>query len=125
MDKRIIQTSEAPAAIGPYSQGVQCASEVYVSGQLPVHPVSGIMAPDIVGQTRQSLKNIEAVLAEAGLHMDHIVKVNAYLSNMNDFEEMNKVYTEFFKSNYPARAVVQVARLPKNAMVEIEAIAKI
>ena len=122
--KKIIATTAAPAAIGPYSQGIEGGSIVITSGQLPVDPVTGAFAEGgIDGQTRQSLTNVQAVLAQAGLTMENIIKTTVFLKDMNDFAAMNEVYATFFPENPPARSAVEVARLPKDAMVEIEAIA--
>ena len=122
--KKIIATTAAPAAIGPYSQGIEGGSIVITSGQLPVDPVTGAFAEGgIAGQTRQSLTNVQAVLAQAGLTMENIIKTTVFLKDMNDFAAMNEVYATFFPENPPARSAVEVARLPKDAMVEIEAIA--
>ena len=123
--KQIIVTEKAPAAIGPYSQGVGAAGIVITSGQLPIDPESGRFAgSDIASQTRQSLKNVQAVLEASGLTMENVVKTTVFLKDMNDFAGMNAVYAEFFREgNYPARSAVEVARLPKDALVEIEAIA--
>lgn len=122
--KKIIATTAAPAAIGPYSQGIEGGSIVITSGQLPVDPVTGAFAEGgIAGQTRQSLTNVQAVLAQAGLTMESIIKTTVFLKDMNDFAAMNEVYATFFPENPPARSAVEVARLPKDAMVEIEAIA--
>ena len=122
--KKIIATTAAPAAIGPYSQGIEGGSIVITSGQLPVDPVTGAFAEGgIAGQTRQSLTNVQAVLAQAGLTMENIIKTTVFLKDMNDFAAMNEVYATFFPENPPARSAVEVARLPKDAMVEIDAIA--
>ncbi|MCI9564228.1 MAG: reactive intermediate/imine deaminase [Oscillospiraceae bacterium] len=122
--KKIIATTAAPAAIGPYSQGIEGGSIVITSGQLPVDPVTGAFAEGgIAGQTRQSLTNVQAVLAQAGLTMENIIKTTVFLKDMNDFAAMNEVYATFFPESPPARSAVEVARLPKDAMVEIEAIA--
>ena len=122
--KKIIATTAAPAAIGPYAQGIDGGSIVITSGQLPVDPATGAFAGGgIAGQTRQSLANVQAVLAEAGLTMDNVIKTTVFLKDMNDFAAMNEVYATFFPGNPPARSAVEVARLPKDAMVEIEAIA--
>ena len=122
--KKIIATTAAPAAIGPYSQGIEGGSIVITSGQLPVDPVTGAFAEGgIAGQTRQSLTNVQAVLAQAWLTMENIIKTTVFLKDMNDFAAMNEVYATFFPENPPARSAVEVARLPKDAMVEIEAIA--
>lgn len=121
--KRIISTPDAPAAIGPYSQAVELNGTIYISGQLPVNPADGTITEDIAGQTRQSLTNIMAILKEAGLGPNNIVKTTVLLKDINDFAAMNAVYAEFFPEDKPARACYQVAALPKGALVEIEAIA--
>ena len=121
--KQAIATAQAPAAIGPYSQAIEAAGTVYVSGQLPINPADGTMPADITAQTRQSLANVEAILRQAGLTMDNVVKTNVYLADMADFGAMNSVYQEFFSAPYPARSAVAVRTLPKNALVEIEVIA--
>lgn len=121
--KRIISTPDAPAAIGPYSQAVELNGTIYISGQLPVNPADGTIPEDITGQTRQSLTNIMAILKEAGLGPNNIVKTTVLLKDINDFAAMNAVYAEFFPEDKPARACYQVAALPKGALVEIEAIA--
>ena len=119
MSKKI-QTPNAPAAIGPYSQAVQEGGTIYVSGQLPINPATGEFAgADIRAQARQSLENIKAILAAAGTDMAHVVKTTVLLQDMADFAAMNEVYAE----PYPARAAFQVAKLPKDALVEIEAVA--
>ena len=120
----IAVAAAAPAAIGPYSQGIDAGSIVITSGQLPVDPATGAFAEGgIAGQTRQSLLNVQAVLAQAGLTMENVIKTTVFLKDMNDFAAMNEVYAGFFPGNPPARSAVEVARLPKDAMVEIEAIA--
>ncbi len=122
--KKIISTQDAPKAIGPYSQAVQAGDFLYISGQIPIDPKTGEFAGnDIKTQTRQSLTNICAILQAAGCSIEQVVKVNVYLNDMNDFTAMNEVYGEFFTKDYPARAAVEVAKLPKAALVEIEAIA--
>ena len=122
--KEIISTSKAPAAIGPYSQAVKAGGMLYISGQLPLDPSTGeFAASDIAGQTRQCLANVQAVLAQAGLTMENVVKTTVFLQDMNDFAAMNEVYATFFPGEPPARSAVEVARLPKDALVEIEAIA--
>ena len=119
-----IQTSRAPAAIGPYSQGVQCGNMVFVSGQLPFVPETGALLEGTVGEmTVQCMKNIAAILAEAGASLSDVVKTTVFLKNMNDFAAMNEVYATFFTGNPPARSAVEVERLPKDVLVEIEAIA--
>ena len=121
--KKIINTTKAPAAIGPYSQAIELNGTVYVSGQLPVNPADGSMPESIEEQTRQSLTNIGAILQEGGLSFSDVVKTTVLLADINDFAAMNAVYAEFFKDLKPARACYQVAALPKAAKVEIEAIA--
>lgn len=122
--KKVVSTTSAPAAIGPYSQAIQAGSLVFTSGQLPIDPATGVFPEGIAAQTRQSLKNVEAILAQAGSGMGAIVKTTVFLNDMNDFGAMNEVYQEFFgEGGYPARSAVEVARLPKDALVEIEAIA--
>lgn len=122
--KKIFATTNAPGAIGPYSQAVQAGNMVFVSGQLPIDPATGNFAgDDIKSQTRQSLTNIKNILASEGIEMSQIIRVGVFLKDMNMFADMNAVYGEFFESDYPARAAVEVARLPKDALVEIEAVA--
>ena len=122
--KKVVATAAAPAAIGPYSQAICCGDLVFTSGQLPLDPVSGTMPATIEEQTRQSLTNIKAVLAAEGLAMDDVVKTTVFLQNMGDFAAMNGVYATFFgEGKYPARSAVEVAKLPKGALVEIEAVA--
>ena len=121
---KVLKTSGAPAAIGPYSQGIQAGNTVYVSGQLPIVPATGeIAGGSIADQTRQALRNIEAILAEAGCAMADVVKTTVLLRDIADFAEMNAAYAEFFPENPPARACFQVAALPKGAPLEIECIA--
>jgi 2-iminobutanoate/2-iminopropanoate deaminase len=122
--KEIIATEQAPQAIGPYSQAVRAGNLVFASGQIPLDPATQeFVAGGIAEQTEQVLKNLKAVFAAAGVAMDQIVKTTVYLADMNDFTAMNEVYGKYFAENPPARATVQAARLPKDARVEIEAIA--
>jgi len=119
-----IHTQNAPAAIGPYSQGIRAGQTIYVSGQLPIDPATGEFAgADIAMQTRQSLTNIQNILAAAGTDMSKVVKTTVLLADITEFGAMNEVYAEFFQEPYPARAAFQVAAIPKGAKVEIEAIA--
>ena len=123
MSKKI-DTPNAPAAIGPFSQAIEANGMVFVSGQLPIDPATGVFAgSDIVSQVKQSLTNIASVLKEAGLEMSDVVKTTVLLQDMGDFAAMNEVYASFFKEPYPARAAFEVVKLPKGALVEIEAIA--
>lgn len=121
--KKVIATTNAPGAIGPYSQAIEAGPFVYTSGQLPINPADGTMPADIAGQTRQSLENVKAILNEAGLSMDNVVKTLVFLADMNDFAAMNAVYQDYFSAPYPARSAVAVKTLPKNALVEIEVVA--
>lgn len=122
--KKPISTDRAPAAIGPYAQAVEAGGMVITSGQLPIDPATGAFPQGIEAQTRQSLSNVCAILESAGLSMDDVVKTTVFLKDMNDFAAMNTVYAAFFKEGcYPARSAVEVARLPKDALVEIEVIA--
>ena len=124
--KNILSTEKAPAAIGPYSQGVSAPirSLVITSGQLPIDPATGAFPEGgIAAQTRQSLENVKAVLAADGLGLEDVVKTTVFLKDMNDFAAMNEVYATYFSANPPARSAVEVARLPKDALVEIEAFA--
>jgi 2-iminobutanoate/2-iminopropanoate deaminase len=124
--KKVISTSKAPAAIGPYSQAVQVGNLVYTSGQIPIDPAIGVFAEGgIKEQTRQSLLNVKAILEEAGLTMGHVVKTTVFMADMNDFADMNAVYAEFFAEPYPARSAVAVKTLPKGALVEIEVVAEV
>ena len=122
--KKIIATKNAPAAIGPYSQAIDCGTFLVTSGQIALDPTTGEMVKgDVAAQTRQALLNLKAILTEAGLAMDNVVKTTVFLQDMGDFAAMNAVYAEFFtEGNYPARSAVQVGALPKGALVEIEAI---
>lgn len=122
--KKVLATTKAPAAIGPYSQAIRADKFVFVSGQIPIDPATGEFAgDDIAAQTRQSLTNIQNILASEGLTMANVVKTTVLLKNISDFGAMNEVYASFFESDCPARAAFEVAALPKAALVEIEAIA--
>jgi len=122
--KEILSTKAAPAAIGPYSQGIKAGNLVITSGQIPVDPATGAFPEGgIAEQARQSLLNVQAVLAAAGLTLGDVIKTTVFLKDMNDFAAMNEVYASFFTGNPPARSAVEVARLPKDALIEIEAIA--
>ena len=121
--KEEVKTSKAPGAIGPYSQATKVGNHIFVSGQLPIDPETGEMPSDIKAQTRQSIKNLKAILEEAGGSLDNVVKTTCLLADMSLFGPMNEVYAEEFKAVYPARAAFAVKELPKQALVEIEAIA--
>ncbi len=124
MSKTSISTTSAPAAIGPYSQAVEAGGTVYVSGQLPIDPATGVFAEGGIKElTRQSLTNMKAILTEAGLDMGDVVKTTVFLADMADFAEMNEVYSQFFSAPFPARSAVAVKTLPKGARVEIECVA--
>ncbi|MCX6537443.1 MAG: RidA family protein [Acidobacteria bacterium] len=119
-----ISTTDAPQAIGPYSQAIRAGNLLFASGQIPIDPVTGAMvAGDIAAQTRRVFENIAGVLKAAGGSFDHVVKTTVFLADMNDFAAMNAVYGEFFAAPAPARSTVQVARLPRDARVEIEIVA--
>ena len=121
--KQAIETQQAPAAIGPYSQAIEAGGTIYVSGQLPINPATGQFAEGGIKElTRQSLTNMQHILQQAGCDMQHVVKTSVFLADMNDFAEMNEVYAEFFKAPFPARSAVAVKTLPKGARVEIECI---
>lgn len=120
-----ISTTNAPAAIGPYSQAIAVGELVFVSGQLPIDPATGAFAEGGIKElTRQSLTNMKAILEEAGTSMANVVKTTVFLADMNDFAAMNEVYAEFFAAPFPARSAVAVKTLPKGALVEIECIAQ-
>lgn len=123
MTKEVINTNNAPEAIGPYSQGVIVGDFVYTSGQIPLNPATGELVTDIKLATKQSMENIKAILEEAGTSLNNVVKTSIFLKDLNDFEDVNEVYGTYFIENKPARSCVQVAKLPKDAVIEIEAIA--
>lgn len=123
---KAISTTKAPAAIGPYSQAIRVGNLIYTSGQIPIDPATGTLVEGgIREQTRQSLTNVQAVLAEAGVTMASVVKTTVFMADMADFAEMNAVYAEFFSEPCPARSAVAVKSLPKGALVEIEAVAEV
>ena len=121
---KTIQTTKAPAAIGPYSQAVEANGFVFASGQLGINPATGeFVEGDVQAQTRQALTNARAILNEAGLDLNNVIKTTVFLSDMANFAAMNEIYAEFFSEPYPARSAVAVKTLPKNALVEVECIA--
>ncbi len=123
MDKKIISTDKAPAAIGPYNQAVKCGNLLFTSGQIPLAPSSGEVVGGIQDQARQVLENLKVVLAEGGAALENVIKTTCFLNDMNDFAQFNEVYQQFFSDNAPARSCVAVDRLPKDVLVEVEAIA--
>ena len=121
--QEIIETSEAPNPIGPYSQAIRANGFIFVSGQIPIHPKTGLVEDGIEDQTRRVIQNLSAILNAAGSGLDRVVKTTVFLSNLDDFSRFNQIYEEYFAEAKPARATVQAARLPKEVLVEIEAIA--
>lgn len=127
MSNTVVQTNSAPAAVGPYSQGIKAGNTIYVSGQLPINPVTGELykGGDIKEETKISLMNVKAILEEAGASLKDVVKCTVYIKDMNQFGLINEMYAEVFGDSKPARACIEVARLPKDANVEVDAIAVI
>lgn len=123
--KKIINTENAPAAIGPYSQGVIVGDLIYTSGQLPLNPETKVLETEIKAATRQSLENCKAILENAGASIDKVFKTTVFVKDLNDFAAVNEVYGTYFNENPPARSCVQVAKLPMDAPIEIEVIAKL
>ena len=121
--KQVVKTDRAPGAIGPYSQGIQTGNMYFFSGQLPLDPQTGVMPETIQEQTKQSLENIKGLLESQELSLADVVKTTVYLDNINDFAAMNEVYAEYFSEPYPARSAIEVGKLPKDALVEIEVLA--
>ncbi|HAN04884.1 MAG TPA: reactive intermediate/imine deaminase [Elusimicrobia bacterium] len=122
--KKIIATGNAPAAIGPYSQAVEAGGLIFISGQLPLDPATGAMAPaEIKAQTEAVIKNLEGILKSEGLSLEHVLKTTVFMADLGQFAAMNEVYGRFFAANPPARATIEVKALPKAALVEIEAVA--
>ena len=126
MAKEVISTKAAPAAIGPYSQAIRVGNLLFVSGQIPIDPATGeVVAGDIRVQTGQVMKNLTAILTAAGSSLDRVAKTTVYLRDLSEFSAMNEVYAQFFGGEPPARATVQVARLPRDAAIEIDLIAQV
>lgn len=124
--RQSVNTEKAPAAIGPYSQAVRCGDFVFTSGQIPIDPATGeLVAGGIREQTEQVIKNLEAVLEAAGSSLQNVIKTTVFIKDMNDFSQINEVYSGFFAGSLPARSTVEVARLPKDVQVEIEAMAMV
>ncbi len=121
--KKVIATTNAPGAIGPYSQAIDAGQFVFISGQIPVNPATGEIPEGITAQARQSMANVKAILAEAGLSIDNVVKTTVFLADMSLFGPMNEVYAEEFTAPFPARSAVAVKELPKQVLLEVEVIA--
>ena len=123
MKREVINTKNAPGAIGPYSQGIIVGDFVYTSGQIPINPATGVVETDIKVATKQSMENVKAILEAAGTSLEKVIKTSIFLKDLNDFAVVNEIYGTYFSENPPARSCVQVAKLPKDAVIEIEAIA--
>lgn len=123
MNKKIIATDKAPAAIGPYSQAIEAGGFVFASGQIPVDPATGNIPEGIEAQAKQALTNVKNLMEASGLSMEKIVKTSVFIKDMNDFAKVNEVYATFFDNDFPARSCVEVARLPKDVLIEVEVIA--
>ncbi len=123
MKKQIVSTKKAPGAIGPYNQGIIAGGFLYTSGQLPIHPETGNVPASIEEQTKLVLENLKAIIEEAGSSLENVVKCTVYLKNFNDFPTMNSIYATYFTNNQPARATVEITKLAKDALVEIDAVA--
>lgn len=126
MEKQIISTKNAPAAIGPYSQAVKVGNLIFTSGQLPIDPITGeLVNDDVKKATKVAIENVKAILIEAGTCLDNVVKTVVFIKDMNDFGAINEVYAQYFREKQPARSCVQVAKLPKDGLLEIEVVATI
>jgi len=121
--KKTIATNNAPGALGPYSQAVEIGDFIYTSGQLGINPKTGEMPESVEEQTTLALENAKAILSEAGLEMKHVIKTMLFIKDMNDFGKINEIYASYFEGDYPSRSCVEVARLPKDAKIEMEVIA--
>lgn len=121
--KKVVQTTKAPGAIGPYSQGIDIGNMIFFSGQIPLNPETGEMPEGIEAQTKQALDNVKGLLESQGLDFSHVVKTTVFLDNMDDFNTVNSIYAQYFLEPYPARSAVEVGRLPKGALIEVEIIA--
>ena len=121
--KKIIQTHSAPAAVGPYSQAVETDNFVFASGQIALNPATGEMAEGIEAQAHQALKNAQAVIAASGAKWENVIKTTVFITNIDDFGKVNEIYATYFKQPYPARSCVEVSKLPKGALIEVEVIA--
>lgn len=123
MSKKVVKTELAPGAIGPYSQGIDLGNMIFFSGQIPLDPTTGEMCEGIENQTKRALENVKGLLESQGLDFSNVVKTTVFLDNMDDFTTMNNIYAQYFVEPYPARSAVEVAKLPKGALIEIEVIA--
>ena len=123
MNKKIISTDKAPAAIGPYSQAVEAGGFVFASGQIPIDPATGNIPEGIEAQARQALTNVKNLIEAAGLTLEAVVKTSVFIRNMDDFAKVNEIYAQFFTDRYPARSCVEVSKLPKDVLIEVEVIA--
>lgn len=121
--KKVVETKKAPGAIGPYSQGIDIGNLIFFSGQIPLNPETGEMPEGIEAQTKQALENVKGLLESQGLDFSHVVKTTVFLDNMDDFNTVNSIYAQYFVETYPARSAVEVGRLPKGALIEVEIIA--
>ena len=121
--KKVVETKKAPGAIGPYSQGIDIGNLIFFSGQIPLNPETGEMPEGIEAQTKQALENVKGLLESQGLDFSHVVKTTVFLDNMDDFNTVNSIYAQHFVEPYPARSAVEVGRLPKGALIEVEIIA--
>lgn len=121
--KKVVETKKAPGAIGPYSQGIDVGNLIFFSGQIPLNPETGEMPEGIEAQTKQALENVKGLLESQGLDFSHVVKTTVFLDNMDDFNTVNSIYAQYFVEPYPARSAVEVGRLPKGALIEVEIIA--
>ena len=121
--KKVVETKKAPGAIGPYSQGIDIGNLIFFSGQIPLNPETGEMPEGIDAQTKQALENVKGLLESQGLDFSHVVKTTVFLDNMDDFNTVNSIYAQYFVEPYPARSAVEVGRLPKGALIEVEIIA--
>lgn len=121
--KKVVKTDKAPGAIGPYSQGIDLGNMIFFSGQIPLNPKTGEMPEGIEAQAKQALENVKGLLDSQGLDFSNVVKTTVFLDNMNDFNTVNEIYAQYFVEPYPARSAVEVAKLPKGALIEVEVIA--
>ena len=121
--KKVVETKKAPGAIGPYSQGIDIGNLIFFSGQIPLNPETGVLPEGIEAQTTQALENVIGLLESQGLDFSHVVKTTVFLDNMDDFNTVNSIYAQYFVEPYPARSAVEVGRLPKGALIEVEIIA--